>query len=58
MRDLVRKGVPVDLRGYIWFQVSGAYVKCSKAAALRKEGELSYYQHKLQDLSALEECPP
>lgn len=52
MRDLVRKGVPVDLRGYIWFQVSGAYVKCSKAAALRKEGELSYYQHKLQDLSA------
>jgi hypothetical protein len=52
MRDLVRKGVPVDLRGCIWFQVSGAYVKFSKAAALRKEGELSYYQLKLQDLSA------
>lgn len=52
MRDLVRKGVPVDLRGCIWFQVSGAYVKFSKAAALRKEGELSYYQQKLHDLNA------
>jgi hypothetical protein len=52
MRDLVRRGVPVDLRGFIWFQVSGAHVKFSKAAALRKEGELSYYQQKLHDLNA------
>jgi hypothetical protein len=52
MRDLVRKGVPVELRGFIWFQVSGAYVKFSKAAALRKEGELSYYQQKLHDMNA------
>jgi hypothetical protein len=55
MRFLVRRGVPVDLRGCIWFQVSGAYVKMSKAEALRKEDELSYYQQKLHDVQALEE---
>jgi hypothetical protein len=52
MRELVRKGVPVDFRGCVWFQVSGAYGKFSRAAALRKEGELSYYQQKLHDLNA------
>ncbi len=55
MRDLVRKGVPVDLRGCIWFQVSGALFLASKAAAQRKEGELSYYQQKLLDSSAVTE---
>jgi hypothetical protein len=51
MRDLVRKGVPVDLRGCIWFQVSGAHALFSKHAAQRKLGELSYYEQKLQDLN-------
>jgi hypothetical protein len=55
MRDLVRKGVPVDLRGCIWYQVSGALFLASKTQAQRKEGELSYYQQKLQDLEAVTE---
>jgi hypothetical protein len=55
MRDLVRKGVPVDLRGCIWLQVSGALFLASKTAAQRKDGELSYYQQKLQDVEALTE---
>jgi hypothetical protein len=58
MRDLVRKGVPVDLRGCIWFQVSGALFLASKAAAQRKDGELSYYQQKLLDSSAVTEYTP
>jgi hypothetical protein len=55
MRDLVRKGVPVDLRGCIWYQVSGALFLASKTAAQRKEGELSYYQQKLHDLETVTE---
>jgi len=50
MRFLVRRGVPVDLRGCIWFQVSGAHVKMSKAEAQRREGEASYFQQKVQDV--------
>ena len=49
MRFLVRRGVPVDLRGCIWFQVSGAHVKMSKAEAQRREGEASYFQQKVQE---------